>query len=98
MAIDVYTQLLSILHNPVQCGTDDLLVIPMMWCTASFFIHFQPIPSLLEGHDRDAGVGFEHFADIGYLDVEGEGVGITIVSPNVFQQIGTLYGLADMLG
>ena len=40
---------------------------------------------------------FEHLADIGYLDVEGEGVGITIVSPDVFQQIRTFYGLTDML-
>ena len=63
----------------------------------SRFYHLQPIPALFKGHDRDAGVGFEQFADVGYLDVEGEGVGITIVSPDVFQQIRTFYGLTDML-
>ena len=47
--------------------------------------HLQPIPALFEGHDRDTGVGFEHLADVGYLDVEGEGVGITVVSPDMFQ-------------
>jgi len=78
-------------------------VMPMMRRTPQssrliLLHHLQPIAAFLEGHYRDGGVRFEQLADIGNLDVEGEGVGVTVVSPDVFQQIRTLYGLADMPG
>ena len=45
----------------------------------------EDVAALFDVGDGDGGVG-EESAEVGDLDVEGEGVAITIVPPNMFQQ------------